>query len=108
MTNFKAGLTRYLTNFGEGLDRFLNAALFMGDYRETISLHSAEDEALPKPRLWACVMCKWLSLTVEKDHCPKTRRGAAMAQIAGLKALFWLCVLAGIVVYGPLLLLRFL
>jgi hypothetical protein len=35
-------LTNYLNNFGEALDRFLNAALFGGDYVETVSLHAAK------------------------------------------------------------------
>ena len=60
----------YLRNTGLALDRFLNCLLLAGDPADTVSVHAAHEQA--NGRRWACVLCKWLSMTVERDHCTKT------------------------------------
>jgi hypothetical protein len=84
----------YLSNVGEGLDHFLNALLFFGSYKETISKHSAREQ---DKKAWACVMCGWLGLTVEKDHCTKTLADETMSPRAGLLALIQLMALGTVV-----------
>lgn len=82
----------YLTNLGEGLDRFLNTVLLAGRFDQTISHHAATAQA--SGRVWGCLLCRWLSLTVERDHCPKTLADEAVSTAAGLKALAQLVLVA--------------
>lgn len=82
-------MTAWLTALGEELDTFLNVLLLWfvppaTKRNQTISEHAAE--AQTQKRLWGCVLCQWLSWTVERNHCGKTLRGAAMTRIAALKA----------------------
>ena len=73
----------YPGRVGEALDIFLNVLLLRGRAGQTISLHAAEDA--PRER-WACWLCRWLSLTVERDHCAKTLAGESISERGGLLA----------------------
>lgn len=54
---------------GYGLDRAL-AAMFCGAKSgETVSTMAARAQVAGKP--WGCVLCRFLSVTVERDHCTK-------------------------------------
>lgn len=74
----------YFWNCGEALDQFLNVVLLDGDVGETISMHAAKSAEVPK--VWACVLCRWLSWTVETNHCDKTLGNAAISRRGGLLA----------------------
>jgi phosphatidylglycerophosphate synthase len=78
--------TSYLWRAGEALDQFLNVVLFDGDVGETISYHAASKVAPPRRKRWACFLCVWLSMTVEKAHCIKTLHGVSISERGGLKA----------------------
>lgn len=69
---------------GEALDEFLNVVLFDGDVGDTISDHSAKAQAAGKT--WGCIVCRWLSLTVQKDHCKETLAGQPISQSGGILA----------------------
>jgi hypothetical protein len=84
----------YLWRIGEALDQFLNVALLGGDVGETISYHAASKVDPPRRKQWACALCEWLSLTVEKDHCIKTLHGVSISERGGLKAGLQLVALA--------------
>ena len=79
----------WLTVCGEELDCFLNA-LFLWfvppttQRNQTISEHAAL--AKESGYVWGCVLCRWLSLTVERNHCSKTLAGVALTRIAALLA----------------------
>lgn len=82
---YNAGITSfYVGRVGEELDRFLNVLLLGGQIGETISLHAATQAAAGDR--WACVLCKWLHWTVERDHCPKTLTNTSTPIAAGLRA----------------------
>jgi hypothetical protein len=83
----------YIWRVGEALDRFLNVLLFRGDVEESISYHASTKVIPPRRKLWACVMCKWLDLTVEKNHCLKALYGVNISKRGGMKAGIQLLVL---------------
>jgi hypothetical protein len=83
MKPYSAMEESYVWRCGEELDRFLNVTLLGGMVGETISTHSAREAS---SRRWACVMCRWLSFSVEKDHCAKTLAGQSISPRGGLKA----------------------
>lgn len=91
-------LNTYPGRCGEALDCGLNAVLFNGDPKESISRHSAREQKAGKR--WACVMCRYLSATVEKDHCPKTLAGENISERAGLFAGLQLLALYLGITYG--------
>lgn len=96
---YKAGITSfYAGRVGEELDRFLNVILLGGQIGETISLHAAT-EALAEAR-WACVLCKWLHWTVERDHCPKTLANTSTPIAAGLRAGVQLVAVATVLAFA--------
>ncbi len=74
----------YAGRCGEELDRLLNVALLDGSVGETVSHHAATAEKAGKR--WACLLCAWLSRTVEKDHCAKTLAGESISPRAGVLA----------------------
>lgn len=84
----------WLRRFGMALDRLLNVVGSNGSPDETISIHAAHER---KDKLWACVMCKWLGLTVEKNHCDKVLTGEPTAPAAGLRALLQLVAVATVI-----------
>jgi hypothetical protein len=90
-------LTNYLNNFGEALDRFLNAALFGGDYVETVSLHAAKSRV--EKRRWACWLCAYLSLTVQRNHCDLTLEDGSMPSLSRVLALLQLMALFTVVFF---------
>lgn len=49
------------------LNVFLNVTFLGGRPQETISVHAAR--ARQEGARWGCVLCRWLSRTVERDHC---------------------------------------
>jgi len=92
-------MKNYLRNVGLALDRFLNAVTG-GDSNETVSLRAATRATTPPPKKWACVLCKWLSLTVERDHCAKTLDpNAETKNAACIKALVQMIVVVWIIHY---------
>lgn len=92
----------YLRKVGVALDEFLNVLVLDGNVGDTISLHAAQQADNKKE--WACLLCKWLSLTVEKNHCEKTLANeptkAAAAIKAGLQLLAVASVLGACYEYG--------
>lgn len=99
--------TSYIWKAGEALNQFLNVTLLNGDVGETISYHTASSASQGKP--WACVLCRWLALTVERNHCVKSLYGTPMSERAGLWAgLQLLAVFLGLtgVIWLPALLYR--
>lgn len=72
----------YLRNLGIAIDRALNCLFLAGSPDETVSVHAAKSQSR-----WACYLCKWLSWTVERDHCTKTLDNAPTKDSASLKAL---------------------
>ena len=72
----------YLTRVFEGLDRWLNVLLLDGTLDQTISEHAATAERTG--RAWGCILCRWLSATVEHDHCARALSSAANTPRAGL------------------------
>lgn len=91
----------YLRNIGISLDRFLNALLFAGSPDDTVSVHAANSQA--QGRRWACILCRWLSWTVETNHCKKTLEDAPTKTAASLKALFQLLIVSVLVYYSPMI-----
>ncbi len=72
----------YLRHLTLSLDRFLNVVLLRGSAEQTISINAA----LNQDKKWGCYLCKWLSWTVEKDHCAKALRNEDTSPESGLKA----------------------
>ena len=91
----------YVRNVIIGLDRFLNCLLFAGIPDQTISFHAARKAEDGKA--WACILCRWLSATVEKDHCKKTLSDQQTQTSAGLRALFQMVAVSAIIYYAPLI-----
>jgi hypothetical protein len=60
---------RYIKNVGIGLDQLLNAAVLLGDPRETIS--SRADKAMREGKRWGCILCRFLS-KIQKQHCQQS------------------------------------
>lgn len=85
-------LDTYAGRVGRELDVFLNVVALGGAPGETVSTHAAE--AAVKGQRWACVLCRWLALTVETAHCPKTLAGATVSPRAGLLAAIQLFAVA--------------
>ena len=77
-------MTSYPYRCGEALDEGLNVVLFNGDPHVTISEHAAD--AQHAKRRWGCVLCQWLSWTVERNHCAKTLAGTSMTRLGALFA----------------------
>lgn len=50
-----------------------------------------------------CVLCRWLSISVEKNHCAKQLKGEATVRWAAVAAGFQLIVLAFLIFYLPVL-----
>jgi hypothetical protein len=82
----------YLGRVGEELDRFINVTVLDGAVGQTVSMHAAADAGQGK--LWACMLCRWLSWTVETDHCRKTLQGEAVKTMTGVRAGVQLIALA--------------
>lgn len=77
----------YLGDLGYEADVLLNVATG-GTRDETVSLRTAKAASR-----WnfqglhaSCLLCRWLSLTVERDHCQKTLAGQTTRPTAGLRA----------------------
>ena len=85
----------YIRNVGISLDRFLNALLFFGLADQTVSYHAATEQA--KGKRWACILCKWLSWTVETNHCTRTLTGENTKEFASIKALIQLIIVVAII-----------
>jgi hypothetical protein len=77
---------------GIAIDEALNVLFFDGQPDETISLHAAD--AQRAGRRWGCVLCKILSVIVERDHCAKQFLPGTTAPTAALRAGIALAVLA--------------
>jgi hypothetical protein len=88
----------YITRVFEGLDRWLNVLLLDGALDQTISQHAAS--ASQSGRVWGCVVCRWLSATVERDHCALTLSSAANTPRAGLLGALQLSVLFAVLTGG--------
>jgi hypothetical protein len=84
----------YIRGLGLELDVFLNVWLFHGTGGETISFHAATANAAG--RIWGCLLCRWFSLTIETDHCPKTLAGVTTTPAAAIKAGLQLFGFAGL------------
>jgi hypothetical protein len=74
----------YFWRVGEVLDQFLNVTVLDGQLGESISEHAAVDAAAGK--WWACILCKYLAVTVDPTHCQDTLAGKQTSNIDGLKA----------------------
>lgn len=77
----------YLGDLGYETDVWLNV-LTAGSRDQTVSLRTAKAAAsFNFQGLHAsCLLCRWLSLTVERDHCQKTLAGQTTRPTAGLRA----------------------
>lgn len=73
----------YVERVGMELDEFENVVAD-GKPGETISLRVARGQAAGK--WFPCLFCAWLSLTVEKDHCPKTLAGQNTSTAGAIRA----------------------
>ena len=82
---------------GYMLDCFL-CALFGGPENTPISLEAAR--AKDRGARWGCIMCRFLSWTVERHHCAKQLHGIAVQRWAALRAGLMLAALFGVVFYG--------
>jgi hypothetical protein len=59
----------YLKRLGLAIDQVQNVALFNGSQTETVSHHAAR--AWRDGKKWGCVVCRFLSIVVERNHCAK-------------------------------------
>ena len=92
-----SALLAYGDRAGFMLDQFL-CALFGGPENTSISLQAAR--ARLRGERWGCVMCRFLSWTVERHHCRKQLHGIAVQRWAALRAGLMLAALFGVVFYG--------
>lgn len=83
----------YFDNVATETDVWLSVATG-GPPGETISLRAAR-AAATKHAPMACLLCKWLSLTVETDHCQKQLAGTASKPAAALRAGLQLAAVIG-------------
>lgn len=94
----------YLTRVGTALDVLLNCALLNGDTDETISEHAAL--AQQRRERWGCWLCWWLSLTVERAHCPRVLAGKSEHPAAAVRAGVQLLIVAAALWFAAHLLLH--
>lgn len=81
----------WLQRVGLAIDELLNVLVFNGRPDQTISLHAAISARGGKR--WACVLCRLLSLLVERDHCEKQFQPGPTPLTAALRAATCLAVL---------------
>ena len=81
----------YADRVGYQADCLLNAVIG-GPEDQSVSLRAAL--ARKRGARWGCVLCQWLSWTVERHHCTKQLEGRATCR--------WGAVLAGIQIGGVL------
>lgn len=67
-----------------------------GPEDETVSLRTAR-AAANGGRL-ACLFCRWLSLTVERDHCTKQLRGTVTKPAGAVRAAVQFALAIGMIV----------
>ncbi len=92
----------YLDRCGVMLDEFL-CALLGGPENTPISLVAAQadrQEHRDGRTGWGCIVCRWLSLTVERYHCAKQLNGIATQRWAALRAGLQLAALFAVLFYG--------
>ena len=78
------------------LDESLNVLLLNGDPHDTISDHAAV--AQRDGKRWGCLICSWLSRTIEERHCEKTLAGENLKRLAAIKALGQLLFVAFVII----------
>ena len=92
----------YLDRCGYQLDCFLNA-LFGGAEDTPISLAAARARLTEQRQGrfgWGCVMCRWLSWTVERHHCARQIEGRPVVRWGAVVAGLQLAALFGVLFYG--------
>lgn len=91
----------YIRRLALALDRFLNVLLLGGTSEQTVSISAAI--ARRDGKAWGCILCRWLSWTVERGHCEKALNDIDTEPAAGIRAFVQLIIVSGLVYYAPLL-----
>lgn len=81
----------YAQRVGVAEDEALNVIWLDGRPDQTISLHAALEAR--KGTRWACILCRILSVAIEKDHCEKQFTRAPTSTLAAIRAFLALLVL---------------
>lgn len=88
----------YLNNVGYEADVFLSV-LTGGERDTTVSLRAAKEAQKHNFRgLWpSCLLCRWLSLTVERGHCQNTLANMPTKPAAAIRAAAMFAVVLGLI-----------
>lgn len=91
----------YIRHLTLALDHLLNVLLFNGLPNETVSVNAAN--ARNQGKRWACILCRWFDLTIERDHCNKALLPIPTPIHAGVRALIQLIVITALIYYIPII-----